>query len=127
MIVTVVVVFNELKKQLNTFLLHTFVKRMQAGSFDSYKNSYKAKSIVLYVDFSENVTIAAQKEVQAAHWHHAQATIFTSHTWINNTTNFSMVAILDDLNHTKYSIFVFMHFPKSLIKISECRNHPCVQ
>ena len=61
MIVTVVVVFNELKKQLNTFLLHTFVKRMQAASFDSYQNSYKAKSIVLYVDFSENVTIAAQK------------------------------------------------------------------
>ena len=84
-------IFNELKKQLSTFLLHTFVKRKQAASFDSLKNSCDSKSIVLQADFSENVTIAVHKEVQAAHWHHAQATIFTTHTRINNTTNFSMV------------------------------------
>lgn len=98
-------IFNELKKQLNTFLRHTFVKRKQAASFDSLKNSCYGKFIVLQVDFSENAMIAAQKEVQAAHWHHAQATIFTR---INNATNFSMLVISDDLNHTKYSIFVFM-------------------
>ena len=105
---TVDAIFNELKKQLNTFLLHTFVKRNQAASFDSLKKSCDGKSIVLQVDFSENATIAAQKEVQAAHWHHAQATIFTTHAWINNATNFSMVVISDDFNHTKYSIFIFM-------------------
>lgn len=105
---TVDAVFNELKKQLSTFLLHTYVKRKQAASFDSLKNSCDGKSIVLQVDFSENAMIAAQKEVQAAHWHHAQATIFTTHTWINNTINFSMVVISDDFNHTKYSSFVFM-------------------
>ena len=80
---TVDAVFNELKKQLSIFLLHTFVKRKQAASFDSLKNSCDGKSIVLQVDFSENATIAAQKEVQAANWHHAQATIFTTYTWIN--------------------------------------------
>ena len=105
---TVHAVFNELKKQLSTFLLHTFVKRKQAASFDSLKTSCDGKSIVLQVDFSENATIAAQKEVQAAHWHHSQATIFTAHAWINNATNCSMVVISDDLDHTKYSIFVFM-------------------
>ena len=105
---TVDAIFNELKKQLNTFLLHTFVKRNQAASFDSLKKSCDGKSIVLQVDFSENPTIAAQKEIQAAHWHHAQATIFTTHAWINNATNFSMVVISDDLNHTKYSIFIYM-------------------
>ena len=93
----------ELKKQLSTFLLHTFVKRKQAASFDSLKNSCDGKSIVLQVDFSENATIAAQKEVQAAHWYHAQATIFTTYAWINNATNFSMVVISDDLNHMKHS------------------------
>ena len=72
---TVDAVFNELKKQLSTFLLHTFVKREQAASFDSLKNSCDGKSIVLQVHFSENATIAAQKEIQSAHWHHAQATI----------------------------------------------------
>ena len=105
---TVDAVFNELKKQLSTFLLHTYVKRKQAALFDSLKTSCDGKSIVLQVDFSENATIAAQKEVQAAHWHHSQATIFTTHAWINNATNFSMVVISDDLNHTKYSIFAFM-------------------
>ena len=79
---TVDAFLNELNKQLSTFLLHTFVKRQQAASFDSLKNSCDGKSIVLQVDFSENVTIAAQKEVQAAHWHHSQATIFTTYTWI---------------------------------------------
>ena len=56
-------VFNELKKQLSTFLLHSFVKRKQAASFDSLKSSCDGKSIVLQVDFSENAMIAAQKEV----------------------------------------------------------------
>jgi len=56
------------------------------------------------VDFSENATIAAQKEVQAAYWHHSQATLFTTHAWINKDTNFNMVGILDELDHAKYSI-----------------------
>ena len=96
-------IFIELKKQLDNFLPHTFVKRKQAATFDSLKAACDGKSIVLQVDFSENATIAAQKEVQAAHWHHSQATLFTTHAWINNDTNFSMVAISDDLHHTKYS------------------------
>lgn len=90
------------------FLLHTFVKREQAAIFNSLKNSSDDIKIVLQVDFSENATIMAQKEVQSAHWHHAQATLFTAHAWINSDTNFSMVVISDDLNHTKYCIFVFM-------------------
>ena len=76
--------------------------------FESLKNSCDGQSIVLQVNFLENATITAQKEVQAAHWHHGQATVFTTHAWIDSTTNFSMVVISDDLNHTKYSIFVFM-------------------
>ena len=34
---TVDIIFNELKKQLNTFLLHTFEKREQAAAFNSLK------------------------------------------------------------------------------------------
>lgn len=71
---TVHAIFNKLKKQLSTFLLHTYVKRKQA-----------------------------------AHWHHAQAMIFTNHTWINNLTNFSMVVTSDDLNHMKLITFVFIY------------------
>ena len=49
-------IFNELKKQPSTFLLHTFVKRNQAASFNSLKTSCNGQSIVLQVDFSENAT-----------------------------------------------------------------------
>ena len=59
-------IFNELKKQLNTFLLHTFVKREQDATFNSLKSSSDGISIVLQVDFSENATIVAQKEVQCS-------------------------------------------------------------
>ena len=58
---TVDTVFNELKKQLGTFLLHIFVKRKQAASFDTLKKSCDGKSIVFQVDFSEKVTITVQK------------------------------------------------------------------
>ena len=78
-----------------------FVKREQSVSFESLKKPCNGHSIVLQVNFSENATILAQKEVQAAHWHHAQATVFTAHAWIDSTTNFSMVVTSDDLNHTK--------------------------
>ena len=43
-------IFNELIKQLNTFLLHTFVKRKQAAAFNSLKSSSDGISIVLQVD-----------------------------------------------------------------------------
>ena len=105
---TVDSIFNELKKQLNTFLLYTFVKRERAATFNSLKSSSDGISIVLQVDFSENAMIVAQKEVQSAHWHHPEATLFTAHAWINNDNNFSMVIISDDLNHTKYCILVYM-------------------
>ena len=84
------------------------MKRERAATFNSMKNSSDGISIVLQVDFSENATIVAQKEVQSAHWHNPQATLFTAHAGINNVNNFSMVIISDDLNHTKYHIFVFM-------------------
>ena len=75
-------IFNELKKQLNTFLLHTFVKREHAVTFNSLKSSSDGISIVLQIDFSENAMTVAQKEVQSAHWHHPQTTLFTAHAWI---------------------------------------------
>ena len=68
-----------------------------------------AKKIV-QVDFSENATITAQRDIQAAHWCHAQVTIFTVHAWINEEMNLSIVIVSDDLNHTKYSVYTFMQF-----------------
>jgi len=91
-------------------LLHTYVKRKRAASFKSLVEKCNGKSVVLQVDFSENTTIASQREVQSAHWNHGQATLFTAHAWIKHDTSEgqSMVIVSDDLNHTKHSIYVFM-------------------
>ena len=94
---------------------HTYVKRKQAASFKSLVEGCDGKSVVLQVDFSENATIASQREVQSAHWNHGQATLFTAHAWIKAGSGDtepaegrSMVIVSDELNHTKYSIYVFM-------------------
>ena len=52
--------------------------------------------MVLQVDFSKNVPIAAQREIQAAHWCHVQVTIFIAHAPINEEVNLSLVIVSDD-------------------------------
>ena len=102
--------FLELKVQVCPFLLHTYVKRKQSASFKSLVKECDGSSVVLQVDFSENATIASQREIQSAHWNHGQATLFTAHAWIKHdgSDTCSMVIVSDDLNHTKHSVYVFM-------------------
>ena len=64
--------FSDLKTRVESFLLHAYVKRKQAASFKSLTEKCDGKSVVLQVDFSENTTIASQREVQSAHWNHAR-------------------------------------------------------
>lgn len=73
--------FLELKVQVRPFLLHTHTKRKQSASFKSLVKECDGKSVVLQVDFSENATIASQREIESAHWNHGQASLFTSHAW----------------------------------------------
>ena len=75
-------VFDELKQQLEPFLLHTFIKRKQAKSFELLIEKCDGENILLQVDFSENATITSQREIQSAHWSYRQATLFTAHAWI---------------------------------------------
>ena len=98
----------------------------QAASFKSLVEGCDGKNVVLQVDFSENATIASQREIQSAHWNHGQATLFTAHVWIKagsedtGAESKSMVTVSDDLNHTKYSIIIcvyatYFRLPKSYI------------
>ena len=64
--------------------------------------------MVLQVDSSENATIMSQREVQSAHWSHAQATLFTAHVWIDGGKEESIILISDDLDHSKVSVYAFM-------------------
>ncbi len=100
----------ELKRQLKPFLLHTYVKHRQAAHLELLKSECDSKNVVLQVDFSENASIASQREVQAAHWHHSQATLFTAYAWIGSESSESIVLISDDLIHSKQSVYVFMQY-----------------
>lgn len=101
-------VFGKLEAQLPQFLLHTYIKRAQFSAFSSLKSKCDGKNIVLQVDFSENASITFQREVQAAHWHYQQATLFTAHAWVDGAENLSVVIVSDDLAHTKHSIYVYI-------------------
>ena len=52
------------------------------------------------------------------HIGNGQATLFTAHVWIKHDTSEgqSMVIVSDDLNHTKYSIYMFMQHIFSHLK-----------
>ena len=109
--------FSSLKSQLKPFLLHTYVKRKQAACFKQLVSSRDGENVVLQVDFSENATIASQREIQSAHWSHAQATIFTAHTWIDTDSEESIVIVSDDLNHSKQSVYVYMQYIFNHLKL----------
>ena len=56
----------------------------------------------------ENATTTSQKEIQLAHWSHAQATIITAHACTDTDSSESIMLISDDLNHSKQSVYTFM-------------------
>ena len=97
-IVTIEDAFIEFKRQLKPFLKHMYVKRKQAAYLDTTKSKCDSKNVVLQIEFTENATITSQREIQSAHWSHAQATIFTAHAWIDSDFTESMVLVSDDLN-----------------------------
>ena len=87
-------------------------------NLDKLISSCDSTSVVLQVDFSENATIASQREIQLAHWTHSQATIFTAHMWIDADSTESIVIVLDDLNHCVYT---YMQYILNHLK-SKCPN-----
>ena len=121
--------FLELKVQVCPFLLHTYVKRKQSESFKFLVNECDDSSVVLQVDFSENATIASQREIQSVHWNNGQATLFTAHAWIRHdgSDTCSMVIVSDDLNHTKHSVYIFMQLIFTHLKPSFLSWHRHLQ
>ena len=105
---TVDAIFEDLRAQLNGFLIHTYIKRMQAAHFTKLIDESNGSSVVLQVDFSENATLLQQDEIQSAHLIHKQVTIFTAHAWINQGVKESFVIVSDNLNHTKEAVYTFM-------------------
>ena len=71
--------FRDLRHQLKQFLIHVYVKRKQSAYFEKVKGEVNGINVVLQVDFSENASLVQQNEIQAGHWNHKQATLFTAY------------------------------------------------
>lgn len=109
-------VFDELKAQLKYFLIHTFVKRAQADTFNNLKSAVDGSNILIQLDFSENASLLAQNEIQSAHWSHSQATVFTAYAWISESLRESCVIVSDDLEHTKTQIYCYINYLLNYLK-----------
>jgi hypothetical protein len=59
------------------------------------------------VDFSENYASQYQDEIQSAHWHCIQVTVFTCVAWIGSESR-SYAIVSDYLNHDKYAVYKFL-------------------
>ena len=104
---TVSTAFDELQRQLSTFLIHVYVKRQQKHFFDTQKRKVDGKICVLHVDFLENATLKGQNEPQSAHWTHSQAGLFTAYIWVSKQSEESHI-VVTDVHHTKDQVWTFM-------------------
>ena len=71
----IVNVFDDFKNQMNSFLVHRYIKRKQQDHFTKLIEECDGSSAVHQVDFSENASIVNQNEIQSSHWSHQQVNI----------------------------------------------------
>ncbi|XP_065665666.1 uncharacterized protein LOC136087088 [Hydra vulgaris] len=102
--------YRTFSKSLPSFLWHYFIKQKQSKTYRDHKIQLQSNpdTAVLQVDFAENFSTLWQDEVQSAHWHKKQVTVFTAVFWYQNSCS-SAVIVSDDLSHSKESILVFVH------------------
>ena len=86
-------IFDDLKNQMNDFLVHRYIKRKQQDHFTKLIEECDGSSTVFQVDLSENAYTVNQNEIQSAHWSHQYVTIFTSHVWVNQNVEDSFAIV----------------------------------
>lgn len=72
------------------------------------KDNIDTDEVIIKVDFAENYSVFQQDEIQNAHWHHHQVTIFTCCLWYADDTE-SIVIVIDNLTHSKYLVWRFLN------------------
>ena len=108
-IATVNVILEDLRAQLNSFFIHTYITRMQAAHSAKLIAESNDFTITCRIDLSKNGALVQQDEIQSAHWTHTQVTIFTAHACINQgVLEESFTIVSDNLNHTKEAVYTFM-------------------
>ncbi|XP_063222995.1 uncharacterized protein LOC134531238 [Bacillus rossius redtenbacheri] len=81
---TLAVVVQEMNDTLKSFKKHTYVKSQLFEYFDKKKQNLGKCEAVIQVDYAENYSHTPQDEIQSAHWHHSQTTVFTCCIWYIN-------------------------------------------
>ena len=95
-------VFEMLKSQLCSFLIHIYVKRLQQQHFESLRDNVDGKEILIQLDFSENFSFTEQNAVQSAHW-------TNKHLWVEKNQIQSSTYVSDCLNHDKVAVHKYVH------------------
>jgi hypothetical protein len=83
------------------FVTHHHTKLVQAAAFEQAKRNSSHQNIVVQIDWAENYTCQWQDEVQAAHWHQRQISVFTTCFWLGENNRQCLVVISDNLVHDK--------------------------
>ena len=98
-----------LKSQLRSFLIHTYVKRLQQQHFESLRDNVDGKEILIQLDFSKNFSFTEKNALQSAHWTNKQCTLFTVHFWVEKNQSQSLTYVSDCLNHDKVAVHRYVY------------------
>ena len=95
------------------FLQDVFIKRQQSSYLEEKLTNLDKGEAVVQVDFAENYTCRYQDDIQSAHWHQEQVTLFTVAVWTKGTGGEdnvceSPVILSDEMAYDKKAVAVFM-------------------
>jgi hypothetical protein len=79
------------------------------------KASASPKRLLLQIDFVENFLCQWQDEVQAAHYHQSQISVFTACCWDGECSPSSHVVVSDTLKHDKSTANLIQLIPQLLL------------
>ncbi len=99
-----------LANQLTKFKWYVFIRNKQAEKYkhDNQEVSKDDSDIAtIQMDFAENVSTLYQDEIQAAHWHKRQITVFTIRIK-HRKTPLSWIIVTDLNTHDKHTVAAFL-------------------
>lgn len=122
-------VVESLQNKIPSFLQHVFIKRQQSSYFQEKLTNLDKEEAVVQVDFAENYACRYQDEIQSAHWHQEQVTLFTVAVWTKGTGGEDNVCeshgmVSDEMAHDKKVVAVFM---SRVIDNFVTKRHPNVK
>jgi hypothetical protein len=101
-------VCQDLLNKLPAFVKHHRIKALQHEAYEAAKSTSTPSCPLVQIDFAENFSCFHQDEIQAAHWNHAQITLFTCCIWTGVKDIQNFVVASDNLEHNKETATAFL-------------------